>query len=46
MRSIDYETVTAFEEPFVIAIKDLWADPGILVNNIIKELLDVSYGPF
>lgn len=30
VRSIDYETVTSFEEPFVNAIKDLWADPGIL----------------
>ena len=29
VRSIDYETVTQFESPYVEAIKDLWADPGI-----------------
>jgi len=29
VRAIDYETVTAFESPYVEAIKDLWADPGI-----------------
>ena len=29
VRSIDYETVTQFESPYVEAIKDLWGDPGI-----------------
>ena len=29
VRSIDYETVTTFEPPYVEAIKDLWCDPGI-----------------
>ncbi|XP_011497344.1 PREDICTED: G protein alpha q subunit isoform X2 [Ceratosolen solmsi marchali] len=29
VRAIDFETVTAFEEPYVQAIKDLWADAGI-----------------
>ena len=29
VRSIDYETVTTFETPYVDAIKDLWGDPGI-----------------
>ncbi|XP_023323021.1 G protein alpha q subunit isoform X4 [Eurytemora carolleeae] len=29
VRSIDYETVTAFESPYVEAIKELWADNGI-----------------
>jgi len=29
VRSIDYETVTTFESPYVEAIKDLWQDPGI-----------------
>jgi len=29
VRSIDYETVTTFESPYVEAIKDLWDDPGI-----------------
>ena len=29
VRSIDYETVTTFETPYVEAIKDLWEDPGI-----------------
>ena len=29
VRSIDYETVTTFETPYVEAIKDLWLDPGI-----------------
>jgi len=29
VRSIDYETVTSFDPPFVAAIKDLWNDPGI-----------------
>ncbi|KAK9703960.1 G-protein alpha subunit [Popillia japonica] len=29
IRSIDYETVTAFESPYVEAIKDLWNDSGI-----------------
>merc|ERR1712241_5119 len=29
VRSIDHETVTTFETPYVEAIKDLWTDPGI-----------------
>ncbi|XP_029051820.1 G protein alpha q subunit isoform X4 [Osmia lignaria lignaria] len=29
VRSVDFETVTAFESPYVEAIKDLWADAGI-----------------
>ncbi|XP_076260366.1 G protein alpha q subunit isoform X1 [Rhynchophorus ferrugineus] len=29
IKSIDYETVTTFESPFVDAIKDLWNDSGI-----------------
>uniref|UniRef100_A0A0K8TRB9 Guanine nucleotide-binding protein subunit alpha n=1 Tax=Tabanus bromius TaxID=304241 RepID=A0A0K8TRB9_TABBR len=29
VRSIDYETVTSFEDPYVSAIKSLWADTGI-----------------
>lgn len=29
VRAIDFETVTTFEEPYVGAIKDLWADAGI-----------------
>ncbi|XP_018564758.1 guanine nucleotide-binding protein G(q) subunit alpha isoform X2 [Anoplophora glabripennis] len=29
IKSIDYETVTTFESPYVEAIKDLWADAGI-----------------
>ncbi|KAK7586218.1 hypothetical protein V9T40_004094 [Parthenolecanium corni] len=29
IRSVDFETVTSFESPFVEAIKDLWADSGI-----------------
>lgn len=29
IKSIDYETVTTFENPYVNAIKDLWADAGI-----------------
>ncbi|XKL59918.1 hypothetical protein PGB90_000934 [Kerria lacca] len=29
IRSVDFETVTSFESPFVEAIKDLWADAGI-----------------
>ncbi|KAK5649731.1 hypothetical protein RI129_000760 [Pyrocoelia pectoralis] len=29
IRSIDYETVTTFENPYVDAIKDLWNDGGI-----------------
>jgi GTPase SAR1 family protein len=28
-RSVDYETVTTFEPPYVEAIKSLWSDPGI-----------------
>ena len=28
--SIDYETVTTFDAPYVEAIKSLWADEGIL----------------
>lgn len=30
IRSVDFETVTTFEQPYVNAIKELWADPGIL----------------
>uniref|UniRef100_A0A8D8UCV3 Guanine nucleotide-binding protein subunit alpha n=1 Tax=Cacopsylla melanoneura TaxID=428564 RepID=A0A8D8UCV3_9HEMI len=29
IRSVDFETVTTFESPYVEAIKELWADPGI-----------------
>lgn len=29
IKSIDYETVTTFESPYVEAIKDLWSDSGI-----------------
>ncbi|XP_066591425.1 guanine nucleotide-binding protein G(q) subunit alpha isoform X4 [Prorops nasuta] len=29
VRSVDFETVTTFEVPYVQAIKDLWADAGI-----------------
>nr|CAI5826649.1 unnamed protein product [Callosobruchus analis] len=29
IKSIDYETVTTFESPYVEAIKDLWGDSGI-----------------
>jgi len=29
IRSVDYETVTTFDSPFVEAIKQLWADSGI-----------------
>jgi guanine nucleotide-binding protein G(q) subunit alpha len=29
IRTVDYETVTTFESPYVEAIKDLWADAGI-----------------
>lgn len=29
IRSVDFETVTSFESPFVEAIKSLWADAGI-----------------
>merc|ERR1712241_728471 len=29
VRSIDHETVTTFETPYVEAIKELWMDPGI-----------------
>ena len=29
VRSVDYETVTTFESPYVEAIKDLWQDGGI-----------------
>ncbi|XP_019873314.2 guanine nucleotide-binding protein G(q) subunit alpha isoform X1 [Aethina tumida] len=29
IKSIDYETVTTFESPYVDAIKDLWNDDGI-----------------
>ncbi|XP_056634397.1 guanine nucleotide-binding protein G(q) subunit alpha isoform X3 [Diorhabda carinulata] len=29
IKSIDYETVTTFESPYVEAIKDLWGDAGI-----------------
>lgn len=27
--SIDYETVSSFEDPYLNAIKTLWADAGI-----------------
>ena len=30
VRSVDYETVTTFESPYVEAIKDLWHDGGIM----------------
>lgn len=29
VRSVDFETVTTFENKFVIAIRSLWNDPGI-----------------
>lgn len=29
VRTVDYESVTTFEEPYVTAIKALWADSGI-----------------
>ena len=29
VRSVDYETVTTFESPYVEAIRDLWNDDGI-----------------
>lgn len=29
IRSIDYETVTTFENPYVDAIRDLWNEAGI-----------------
>ncbi|XP_076675426.1 G protein alpha q subunit isoform X1 [Andrena cerasifolii] len=29
VRAVDFETVTAFESPYVEAIKDLWAEAGI-----------------
>ncbi|XP_076764427.1 G protein alpha q subunit isoform X3 [Xylocopa sonorina] len=29
VQSVDFETVTTFESPYVEAIKDLWADSGI-----------------
>ncbi|XP_025073483.1 guanine nucleotide-binding protein G(q) subunit alpha [Pogonomyrmex barbatus] len=29
VRSVDFETVTTFESPYVEAIKDLWADAGV-----------------
>ncbi|KAK4299699.1 hypothetical protein Pmani_028033 [Petrolisthes manimaculis] len=29
VRSVDYESVTTFEEPFVCAMKSLWQDAGI-----------------
>ena len=29
VRSVDFETVTTFESPYVEAIKDLWHDVGI-----------------
>ena len=32
VKSVDYETVTSFDPPYVEAIKDLWADPGIQVT--------------
>lgn len=27
--TVDYETVTTFDGPYVVAIKKLWADGGI-----------------
>ena len=30
VRSVDFETVTTFESPYVEAIKDLWNDGGIM----------------
>ena len=30
VRSVDFETVTTFESPYVEAIKDLWNDGGII----------------
>jgi len=30
VRTVDYETVTTFESPYVEAIKDLWHDSGIM----------------
>jgi guanine nucleotide-binding protein G(q) subunit alpha len=30
VRTVDYETVTTFESPYVEAIKDLWHDSGII----------------
>ena len=38
VRSIDYETVTSFDPPFVAAIKDLWNDPGIQVTFFVKKI--------
>ena len=29
VKQVDYETVTTFEQQYVIAIRALWADPGI-----------------
>lgn len=29
VRSVDYESVTTFEEPYVTAMKSLWEDRGI-----------------
>jgi guanine nucleotide-binding protein G(q) subunit alpha len=29
VRDVDYETVTTFEAPYVVAIQSLWADAGI-----------------
>lgn len=29
VKSVDFETVTSFDPPYVSAIKDLWADAGI-----------------
>lgn len=29
VRLVDYEMVTVFEAPYVVAIKSLWADSGI-----------------
>lgn len=29
VRSVDYESVTTFEEPYVTAMKSLWQDTGI-----------------
>ena len=30
VRTVDYETVTTFESPYVEGIKDLWHDRGII----------------
>ena len=42
VRSIDYETVTSFDPPFVAAIKDLWNDPGIQVTFFEKKIKKIK----